>query len=144
MIVASDAAAVDATARHPNQEFSFERLDDGYYRIRVRHSGKVVDIAQASTDDGDPLIQYDWKGTDNQWFAVDDVGGSFVISAKHSGRVRDVARASLATAARISSGSSSGRRNGSMTTRRCGGLAAVAIQPAVGYGRGEPPRKRKG
>jgi hypothetical protein len=56
----------------------------------------VLDVAQASTDDGAPLIQYDWKGSDNQRFAVDDVGGgSFVISAKHSGKLLDVARASL-------------------------------------------------
>jgi hypothetical protein len=82
-------------ANHPNQQFTFQRLDDGYYRIFVRHSGKVLDIAQASMDDGAPVIQYDWKGTANQRFAIDDVGGgNFVIVAKHSGKVLDVAGAS--------------------------------------------------
>jgi hypothetical protein len=68
----------------------------------VRHSGKVLDIAQASMDDGAPLIQYDWKGGDNQRFAVDDVGsGNFVIRVKHSGKVLDVAQASKADGAAV-------------------------------------------
>jgi hypothetical protein len=71
-------------------------FNGAYGTIRAQHSGKVLDIAQASTDDGAALIQYEWKGTDNQRFAVDDVGGGrFVIRAKHSGLVLDVAGASL-------------------------------------------------
>jgi len=97
-------------ANHPNQQFTFEPLDDGYYRIVARHSGKVLDIEQASMDDGAPLIQYDWKGGDNQRFSVDDVGdGNFVITAKHSGKVLDVAGASQSDGAAVTQWGRHGR-----------------------------------
>ena len=51
---------------HPNQRFRFERLDDGYYRIRAKHSGRVLDVAGGSRGNGAHVIQWDSTGGQNQ------------------------------------------------------------------------------
>jgi hypothetical protein len=86
----------------PNQRFRFERLNDGFYRIRVRHTNKVLDVAGGSGDNGAGIVQWDWHGGGNQRFAVEDVGNnSYRIRAKHSGKVLDVTRASHDNGARV-------------------------------------------
>ena len=52
-------------AEQADQRFSFRRLDDGFYRITVAHSGKVHDVARASLDNGAPIIQWDLHGGPN-------------------------------------------------------------------------------
>ena len=45
---------------HPNQQFKFERLDDGFYRIRVQHTNKVLDVFEGAVDLGAAVVQWDW------------------------------------------------------------------------------------
>jgi hypothetical protein len=80
---------------HPNQEFIFEDLGDGFSKITAKHSGKVLDVGGASTAEGARIIQSDWHGGDNQQFALDNAGeNTVVLPAKHSGLVLDVKAAS--------------------------------------------------
>src|SRR3954451_9234216 len=85
-----------------NQRFALDRLEDGYYRIRVAHTNMVLDVFKGSADSGTQIVQWGWHGGDNQRFAVERVGnGLFRIRAKHSGKVLDVTRASNNDGARI-------------------------------------------
>jgi hypothetical protein len=46
------------------QDIEFGQLDDVI--LRALHSGKVLDVFGASTDDGAPIIQFDEHGGNNQ------------------------------------------------------------------------------
>jgi len=60
----------------------------GYYQLLAKHSGKAIDIAEASTVNGADALQYA-KGTgSNQQFSIESVGsGYYKIVARHSGKV---------------------------------------------------------
>ena|SRR6478672_549730 len=79
---------------HPNQRFRFERLNNGYYRIRVMRTNKFSTcpgarpvaarrwcrgIGTVATTSGSPL--------------EDAAEGFYLIRAKHSGKYLDVSRA---------------------------------------------------
>lgn len=85
-----------------NQRWTFDRLDDGSYRIVAGHSGQVLDVAGVSTAAGAPVVQWPWNGGANQRWRVEDVGGQGQrIVAVHSGLVLDVAAASRSGGARV-------------------------------------------
>jgi hypothetical protein len=68
-----------------------------WYVLVNRGSGKVLDVAGASTADGASLTQ--WPRTDgaNQHFQfVDSGGGYYRLKAQHSGKVLDVLNYSTA------------------------------------------------
>ncbi|MGK5530646.1 RICIN domain-containing protein [Streptomyces sp. URMC 129] len=57
----------------------------------ARHSGKVLDVSGLSTDNGAPVIQWDWWGGDNQRWFLEAIGDGYVRAvARHSGKVLDV------------------------------------------------------
>jgi hypothetical protein len=60
----------------------------GYYQLLAKHSGKAIDISDASTVNGADALQYT-KGTgSNQQFSIQSVGsGYYKIVARHSGKV---------------------------------------------------------
>ncbi len=60
--------------------------------LTARHSGKVLDVAGVSRDNGARVHQWDWWGGPNQKWRLEDVGGGYfkVVSA-NSGKVLDVA-----------------------------------------------------
>ncbi|MCA1848256.1 MAG: RICIN domain-containing protein, partial [Actinobacteria bacterium] len=61
------------------------------FALRAVHSGKVLDVSNGSTENGAPIIQWDWHGGNNQRFWIDDVGGDrFALRSLHSGKVLDV------------------------------------------------------
>ncbi len=70
-------------------------LADGEYRIRARHSGKVLDVDDFSTSNGANVLQWtDWN-TDNQIWNAEYLGDSqYRLTARHSGKVLDVAYSS--------------------------------------------------
>jgi butyrate kinase len=69
-----------------------EPVGGGYVRIVAQHSGKVLDVANASMANGAPLVQWDWWGGDNQRFRPEVHGiGELTLTAKHSGKVIEVA-----------------------------------------------------
>ncbi|GHI03506.1 hypothetical protein Scel_18270 [Streptomyces cellostaticus] len=93
----AQAAAVDTSA---------------WYVLVNRGSGKVLDVAGASTADGASLTQ--WPRTDgaNQRFQfVDSGGGYYRLKAQHSGKVLDVLNYSTADHADIAQWSDAGGTN---------------------------------
>jgi hypothetical protein len=69
----------------------------GFYRIKARHSGKVLDDLNRSTADGAPIGQWTDNNGDNQQWSVADSGGGFVrLVNRHSGKDLEVQNASTA------------------------------------------------
>ncbi|WP_084645944.1 RICIN domain-containing protein [Marinimicrobium agarilyticum] len=72
--------------------FSFaQTLADGTYTITSRFSGKVIDVAGSSTDDGANIQLYsDWGGDNQKWNVTNLGNGYYSIRAVHSGKSMDV------------------------------------------------------
>jgi arabinan endo-1,5-alpha-L-arabinosidase len=84
---AASAATIDPTA---------------FYQVVSRSSGKALDIDQASTADGAPLVQRTpGPGTDQQFQFVSSGGAFFRLRARHSGKVVDVSGRSTADGANV-------------------------------------------
>jgi hypothetical protein len=76
----------------------------GYYTIRARHSGKVLDVAGESMEDGAELIQYQASlpvSGNQSWLLEVTPDGYYFIKARHSGKALDVQAASQADLTRI-------------------------------------------
>jgi hypothetical protein len=89
-------------------EFIADPAGSGYYFIKSKLNGDVIDIANASKASGASLDSYPQKttGTDNQlWeFVVDPAGsGFYFIKSKLNGNVIDIANASKASGALLDS-----------------------------------------
>ena len=84
-----------------NQQFEFLPSDGGYYRIRLRHSGLVLQIA-ANSSGADITQQPDTNAASQQWGIVDHGGGVVSLVSRQSGLAMDVWQASTADGARIS------------------------------------------
>jgi len=83
-----------------NQQFDFLDSGGGYYRIRARHSGLVL---QAGSGSGADITQQPDSGaTSQQWQVVDQGGGAVSFVNRQSGLAMDVWGASTADGARIS------------------------------------------
>ncbi|MFI1188390.1 glycosyl hydrolase family 95 catalytic domain-containing protein [Streptomyces californicus] len=68
----------------------------GVYRVVNRASGKVLDVANQSTGDGAPVIQWPWSGGANQqWRLLPGHDGTFRLCNVHSGKVFDNPGASM-------------------------------------------------
>lgn len=79
----------------PNQRFLLEEVSNSfdytYYRIVAEHSGKVLDVKDASKENGAPIIQWPWHGGENQKFHITgDPNGGFRITNVRSRLVLDV------------------------------------------------------
>ncbi|WP_116209469.1 RICIN domain-containing protein [Streptomyces olivoreticuli] len=75
-----------------NQRFTLEAVEDGYYRITSRHSGKVLEVTDAETDNGTAVRQGEWSGGTHQQWRPEPVGdGWYRLVARHSGRVLQIA-----------------------------------------------------
>jgi alpha-L-fucosidase 2 len=83
-----------------NQQFDFLDSGGGYYRIRARHSGLVLQVASSSSG-ADITQQADTNATSQQWQVVDQGGGVNVVN-RQSGLAMDVWNASTADGARVS------------------------------------------
>ncbi|MET0234707.1 MAG: glycoside hydrolase N-terminal domain-containing protein [Kibdelosporangium sp.] len=100
-----------------NQQFDFIDSGSGYYRVRARHSGLVLQAASSSTG-ADITQQPDSNATLQQWRVVDQ--GSSVISLvnRQSGLAMDVWSASTADGARISQWTVTGSANQRLQLQR--------------------------
>lgn len=75
-----------------NQLFEFVRKGNGWYSVRVRHSGMVLDIHGGNSADGAQVIQYPWIGGSNQlWYPRKNVDGSYTLMSALNGKVLDIA-----------------------------------------------------
>jgi hypothetical protein len=69
-----------------NQQWRFDKQDDGTWRITAVHSGKALDVLGGSKDAGAGVIQYDWHGGPNQRWQLADAGsGMLSVKSVNSG-----------------------------------------------------------
>ncbi|NUT96933.1 MAG: glycoside hydrolase family 95 protein [Saccharothrix sp.] len=100
-----------------NQQFDFLPSGDGYYRVRARHSGLVLQVAGTAT--GADVTQQADAGTAAQQFRVVDQGGGVIsLVNRASGLALDVWSASTADGARISQWTVTGSNNQRFTLQR--------------------------
>ncbi|HUQ59569.1 glycoside hydrolase family 2 TIM barrel-domain containing protein [Lentzea sp.] len=84
-----------------NQVFDFLDSGGGFYRVRARHSGLVLQAASSSTG-ADITQQTDTGATAQQWQVVDHGLGVIGLVNRQSGLSLDVWEASTADGARLS------------------------------------------
>ncbi|WP_329792100.1 glycoside hydrolase N-terminal domain-containing protein [Lentzea sp. DG1S-22] len=93
-----------------NQQFDFLDSGGGYYRVRARHSGLVLQVAGTATG-ADVTQQTDTGATSQQWRVTDQGGGVITLVNRWSGLALDVWQASATDGARISQWTPSGAEN---------------------------------
>lgn len=72
------------------------------YRLRFRHSGKVLDVAESSTQDGANIYQWaQTQGTNQHWSFEEVEPGWYILHARHSDKVMDVSGGSVTSGANI-------------------------------------------
>ncbi|MEU4449633.1 non-reducing end alpha-L-arabinofuranosidase family hydrolase, partial [Actinosynnema sp. NPDC023926] len=80
-----------------NQQWQFTDSGGGYYRVKSRHSGKVLDVPNSSTADGVAIQQWtDHGGTNQQFRLADSDGGHVRLIARHSNKAVEVQGSSTA------------------------------------------------
>ncbi|WP_342673575.1 RICIN domain-containing protein [Glycomyces tenuis] len=84
-----------------NQQFDFLDSGGGYWRIRARHSGLVLQVSGNGTG-ADITQQPDTGAASQQWEVVDHGGGTVSLVNRASGLAMDVWNISTADGARIS------------------------------------------
>ncbi len=85
---------------------------NGTYSIQNVNSGKVLDVANGSTEDGANVQQYSDGGGSNQQWSVEDTGnGVYRIENVNSGKVLDVADGSTEDGANVQQYSDGGSDN---------------------------------
>ena len=73
-----------------------------YVDLVSRHSGKCMDVVNASSSNNAEIVQYTCNGGYNQQWEARDAGNGYVqLVARHSGRCLDVASASTADGAKV-------------------------------------------
>jgi hypothetical protein len=78
----------------------------------ARHSGKCLEVADASIDDGANMVQGTCDGSANQQWSFYLVGGnSYLAVARHSGKCLEVADASIDDGANVVQGRCNGDDN---------------------------------
>jgi hypothetical protein len=112
-----------------NQQFQFVDAGGGYYKLRARHSGKVVDVQGRSTADGASVIQWTDSGNTNQQFRLDDSTDGYVrLVNRNSNKVLEVAGLSTADGANIQQwGSWNGANQQWQLVRVDGGSATCSL-----------------
>jgi alpha-L-fucosidase 2 len=93
-----------------NQQFDFLDSGSGYYRVRARHSGLVLQVAGSSSG-ADIAQQQDANSAGQQWQVVDHGDGVVSLVNRQSGLAMDVWGASIADGARISQWNLTGNPN---------------------------------
>jgi alpha-L-fucosidase 2 len=93
-----------------NQQFDFVDAGSGYWRIRARHSGMVLQVSGTGTG-ADITQQPTSSATSQQWQVTDHGGGTVSLVNRASGLAMDVWSASSADGARISQWNASGGAN---------------------------------
>jgi alpha-L-fucosidase 2 len=100
-----------------NQQFDFVDAGSGYWRIRARHSGHVLQVSGTGT--GTDITQQPIStATSQQWSVTDHGNGAVSLVNRHSGLAMDVWSASTADGARISQWNATGGTNQRFELRR--------------------------
>ena len=80
-----DNAKVDiwAYGNVPAQKFNIEYVDEGYYKITARHTGKSLTVKDGELSEGTEIVQSTYDGLDSQkWIIRDSKVNGLVISLK--------------------------------------------------------------
>ncbi|WP_328993584.1 endo-1,4-beta-xylanase [Kribbella sp. NBC_01245] len=93
-----------------NQQFDFLDAGGGYFRIRARHSGLVLQVSGSSSG-ADVTQQPDTNAASQQWQVTDHGNGAVSLVNRQSGLALDVWAASAADGARISQWTYTGNAN---------------------------------
>jgi hypothetical protein len=73
------------------QQWQFVDSGGGYYRLRSRHSGKVLDDYQWSTAENAQIVQWsDLNGTNQQFRLLDSDAGYVRLINRHSDKALSV------------------------------------------------------
>ncbi|MEV4847741.1 RICIN domain-containing protein [Micromonospora matsumotoense] len=99
-----------------NQQFEFLDAGGGYFRIRARHSGLVLQVAN-NTSGADITQQPDSNAASQQWRITDHGGGVISLVNRQSGLAMDVWENSTTDGVRISQYAYSGNPNQRFTRR---------------------------
>ena len=81
----SDGAKVDIWdyGNVPAQKFNIEYVDEGYYKITARHTGKSLTVKNGNLSEGAEIVQSTYEGLDSQkWIIRDSKVNGLVISLK--------------------------------------------------------------
>jgi|GEM_PF-3276009 len=74
----------------------------GYYKLTAKCSNKVLEVANASTQNGANVQQWTFGGGNHQLWKLESTGdGYYRLIAKHSGKALEVAKSSAADGANI-------------------------------------------
>jgi GH43 family beta-xylosidase len=102
-LATTDNAPINQYARNDGnwQQWQFVDSGGGWYRLRSRHSGKVLDLP--TTADGVQLVQYGDRNDGRQQFRLADSAGGYVrLINRNSSKALDVWEWSTADGARVS------------------------------------------
>jgi hypothetical protein len=100
-----------------NQQFEFVDAGGGYYRIKARHSGLVLQ-AMGNSSGADITQQPESSATSQQWQVQDHGDGTVSLTNRASGLAMDVWERSTADGARISQWTYTGDPNQRFTRQR--------------------------
>ena len=65
----------------PAQKFNIEYVDEGYYKITARHTGKSLTVKNGNLSEGAEIVQSTYEGLDSQkWIIRDSKVNGLVIS----------------------------------------------------------------
>lgn len=97
-----EALWMGKSSRKETQLFSFVPVEDGWYRIVHKKTGKVLDIMLAGVNDGAQIHLWDFTGADNQLWSLEPAGKDcYKIKSKASGKCVDIVALSMEEEARI-------------------------------------------
>jgi hypothetical protein len=79
-----------------NQHWLLRQTPEGYCIIQSSYSGKCLDLAAFSHENGAITVAWEFWGADNQVWKLEQLEDqSFLIRARHSGLVLEIAGATL-------------------------------------------------
>jgi arabinan endo-1,5-alpha-L-arabinosidase len=100
----TDGARITQWTRNDGawQQWQFVDSGGGYYRLRSRHSGKVLDVSNRSTVNGANIVQWaDLNGTNQQFRLADSEGGYVRLVNRNSEKALDILNFSTANGAQL-------------------------------------------
>jgi hypothetical protein len=135
----ADGAGIMQWSRNDGaaQQWQFVDSGGGFYRLRSRHSGKVIDVQDFSTATGANVMQWsDLNGTNQQFRLADSDGGHVRLINRNSGQALDVWAWSTADGGRISQYTDTGGTNQQWLLQQVGGQPPADPPPSSGCGSG--------
>ena len=86
---------------YANQKWYIEKQPSGYYTIKCYASGKVLDIAGCSSENGANVQQWEYMNGENQEWSIEKAGDYYKIINRRSGKALDVSGRSAADNANV-------------------------------------------